>query len=54
VLWAESITKKFPGIPALFPAGETKFADFGQNLGKLGDEREKFAAKFPAAGNWLL
>jgi len=45
---------KFPQFPAPFPGAGKESADFGQNLEKLSIKQKKFAAKFPAAGNWHL
>jgi len=42
---------KFPGIAAMFPEREAKFADFAQDLQKSQAENENFAAKFAEAGN---
>ena len=47
----KGLGRKFPGIPAPFPAYGPKSADFGQNLQNSVLQLKKFAAKFPAAGN---
>jgi len=47
-----SLDRIFPGIPAPFPELAGKFTDFGQNLQKWVLESEKFADKFPEAGNF--
>jgi hypothetical protein len=44
----------FPGFPAAFPAVHEKFAHYGQNLQDLIRQVKKFAAKFPAPGNFVL
>ena len=42
---------EFPGFPARFPGAGWKSADFGRNLQNFAAWKEKFAAKFPEAGN---
>ena len=45
------LARKFPGIPAPFPAYAAKPSEFGLNLPNSEPAREKFADKFAAAGN---
>jgi hypothetical protein len=48
---ATVLSGKFPGFTASFPGVGTKSAHLGQNLPIARIETEKFAAKFPEAGN---